>query len=236
MRIESLKDKIAIVGVGNVPYGQLYRTREPNRDAYGLGVQAFKNALNDSGLQKEDIDGVIVNRIPKYQKMCYEIGINHPRYSHWQPGDGRMSGMALQEAAIAVYSGMANCVACVYGNNGRSVRVFYGGEGAGIDNYNSPYGMTSPGASWALMWRRYMHEFNVQEDALGIFATTLRKNAILNPDAVMQTPLTMSDYLSARYIAYPLRLFDYCLINDGAVCFIVTTAERAKDCKKHRCI
>ena len=233
MRLKDLKDKVAIVGVGNVSYDQLYRTRDPQRDSYSLGFEAFKNALDDSGLSNQDIDGMITCRIPSYNKMCYELGVNHPKYTHWQPAHGRMSGMGLQEAAMAVYTGMADYVAVVYGNDGRSIRVYYGGEGSGTDNYNTPYGMSSPGASWALMWQRYMHEFNVKEDALGTIAMTVRNNASKNPDAVMKTPLTMEDYLNARYISYPLRLFDYCLINDGAVCFIVTTAERAKDCKKH---
>ena len=38
--------------------------------------------------------------------------------------------------------------------------------------------------------------------------------------------------MSARYIAKPLRLFDYCLVNDGAVCYILTSADRAKDLKQ----
>jgi acetyl-CoA acetyltransferase len=45
----------------------------------------------------------------------------------------------------------------------------------------------------------------------------------------MQQPLTIEDYLAARYIAQPLRLFDYCLVNDGAVAYIVTSTERARD-------
>ena len=48
----------------------------------------------------------------------------------------------------------------------------------------------------------------------------------------MQTPITIQDYLDARYIAKPLRLFDYCLVNDGAVCYILTSAERAKELKQ----
>jgi acetyl-CoA acetyltransferase len=232
MSLKSFKDKAAIVGVGNTPYGQLYRTRDPLRTSFSLGRQAFKNALADSGLRKEDIDGVIVSRIPSYNKMCYMLGLNHPRITEIQPGEGRMSGVALQYAAMAVYSGMANAVACIYGNDGRTVKASYGAEPGWYDNYNSPYGMSSPGASWAFMWRRYMHEFNVPEDALGPLAILFRKNASMNPDAVMQTPLTMEKYLNTRYIAYPLRLFDYCLINDGGVCFIVTSAERAKDCRK----
>jgi len=225
-------NKVAIVGVGNVSYNTLYKTKDPLRTPYSLGLEAFKNALNDGGLRKEEIDGVLLSRIPSYGRMCNMLGIRNPRYTMTLPAQGRMSGVAIQLAAMAVYSGMADIVACIYGNNGRTGGATYGAEPERLDNYNAPYGMTSPGAAFALMWQRYMHEFNVSEKALGTLAIAQRRHASMNKDAVMQKPLTMEAYLKSRFICYPLRLFDYCLINDGGVCLIVTTAERAKDMKK----
>src|SRR5206468_1955393 len=49
---------------------------------------------------------------------------------------------------------------------------------------------------------------------------------------VMQKPLTIQDYLNAPYIAEPLRLNDYCLINDGGVAIIVRRADLARDLKQ----
>ena len=48
----------------------------------------------------------------------------------------------------------------------------------------------------------------------------------------MRNPITIEDHESARFIAAPLRLLDYCLINDGAVCLILTSKERAGDFAK----
>jgi len=231
MGLKELRDKVAIVGVGNTAYGELYRTRDPLRTSYGLGLEAFKKALDDSGLSKNDIDGVVVSRIPSYTKMCMMLGIQNPRLTDILPGEGRMSGVAIQLAVMAICTGMAKTVACIYGNDGRSAGATYGAEPESFDSYASPYGMTSPGASFALMWQRYMHECNMNEEVLGNVAMTLRHHASMNPDAVMQKPLTMEEYLKSRYIVSPLRLFDYCLINDGGVCLIVTSAERARDCR-----
>ncbi len=232
MEVADLKDKTAIVGVGTTPFSTLHKTCDPRRNAYSLGIEAFENALEDCGLRREEIDGVIVSRIPSYTRICVSAGIKNPRLTNVLEGSGRMSGIALQYAAMAVHAGMASVVACVYGNNGRSAGASYGGEPGIIDSYNAPFGMTSPGASVALMWQRHMHEYGTNPEDLGALAISQRKFASLNPNAVMRTPITMDEYIKARYVCYPLRLYDYCLINDGGVCFIVTSAERAKDCKK----
>lgn len=225
----------AVAGVGDVDYGRLYRDRRPNppRDAYALAVEAFKNALDDCGMKKEEIDGVLcVRDVGNYEYCCYRLGLERPRLVNMLEGAGRMSGVALQYAAMAVKSGMCENVLIIYGNNGRSVGDNYGSEGDASDPYGFIHGMTSPGAQVSAMFARYRHLYGISEEQLGKVAISNRYHASLNPKAVMRTPITMDEYLNVRYIAQPLRLYDYCLINDGAVAIIVTSVERARDLKK----
>jgi acetyl-CoA acetyltransferase len=230
-----IKDRVAVAGVGNTAFGALYRDLDPERSAYELGAQAFVAALEDGGLSKADVDGVLVCRIPDYGRMCDVLGIRHPRFVNVIEGGGRQASLTLQYAALAIAAGQADVVACIYGNNGRSVGARYGG-GAGGGNEtgisDAAYGMTSPGAAVAHMFRRHQHLYGTKEETLGHLAINNRLNAALNPNAVMQAPITMEDYLASRYIAEPLRLLDYCLINDGGVCLIVTSAERARELRK----
>jgi acetyl-CoA acetyltransferase len=226
----ALAGKVAVVGVGTTRYGKL-----PEYDAYDLGVWALKAALEDCGLGFDDIDGLIINRIPDYQRFGEITGIN-PRYITITPGQGRFSGICIQTAVAVIAAGLARAVALVYGNNGRSAGDAYGGAsdayGSGGAGLWFPYGMTSPGAFHALMMRRHMDEYGTTSDQLGTIAMTFRRHASLNPDAVMRTPFTLEEYRAARYICEPLRLLDYCLINDGGVAMILTGAERARDLKK----
>ena len=225
-----LAGRIAVAGVGTTRYGKL-----PDYDAYDLGVWALKAALEDCGLAFDDLDGLIINRIPDYQRFGEITGMN-PRYTTITPGQGRFSGICIQTAAAVIAAGMANTVALVYGNNGRSAGDAYGGAsdayGSGGAGLWFPYGMTSPGAFHALMMRRHMEAYGTTADQLGAIACAFRQHASLNPQAVMRTPITLEDYRAARYICEPLRLLDYCLINDGGVAMILTTTERARDLKK----
>jgi acetyl-CoA acetyltransferase len=223
-------DGVAVVGVGHTRYGKL-----PEYDAYELGLWALKEALADCGLRFEDIDGLIVNRIPDYQRFCEIAGVN-PSYVSITPGQGRFSGICIETAAALIRDGLANTVALVYGNNGRSGGDRYGGAG---DTYGSggggqwfAYGMTSPGAFHALMARRHMELYGTTTDQLGTVSKTFRNHAALNPSAVMRAPFTLADYHASRYICEPLHLLDYCLINDGGVALILTSGVRARDLRQ----
>lgn len=223
---------VAIVGVGQSDFRALYLDRSTPHDAYGLAAEALRVALEDAGLDRDELDGVLCSRVG-YARLCDVIGLHHPRFVHDLEGSGRMSGVALQEAVALVASGLASVVACVYGNNGRSVQMRYGGEDSGPTvGYDAMYGMTSPGAYVAMMYRRYQHLYGAPDNALAPLAVNNRRNAARNPAAVFQEEIDEQQYLAARYIAEPLRLLDYCLINDGGVAFIVTSMERARTLRK----
>ena len=226
----SLRDRIAVVGVGTTAAGTM-----PGNDSYDLGLIAFKRALDDCGVKRTQIDGLIVNRIPDYQRFAEIAGMD-PRFALVTPGQGRMSGNSIAIAANAINAGLAHTVALVYGNNGKSAGDQYGDEtdrygGGGIGPW-FPYGMTSPGAAHAVMFQRHMHLYGTKSRDLAHVSVAFRKHALLNPDAVMKKPITIEDHQNSRFIAEPLHLFDYCLINDGSVALIVTTAERARDFPK----
>lgn len=228
-----IRDKTAIVGIGATKFDTLYRNLDPERSSYELAAEAFRKALQDSGLEKNEIDGLVCVRVPSYQRMADVLGLPRLRLVNALEGAGRMAGVALQYAVMVIATGQADTVAVVYGNNGRSAGARYGG---GVDPdspaaYDAMYGMTSPGAYVAMMFRRHQHEYGTPEDALAALAINNRKNGALNPDAVFQKPITREEYFQARYIAEPLRLYDYCLINDGGVAFIVTSADRARGLK-----
>jgi len=221
--MNALRNKVAIVGIGTTAYGSF-----PQQSDYGLAAEAFKSALDDCGLDKNQIDGMVCCRIPYYARMGAVLGID-PTWTVQLPAHGRMSGMSIIEAMMALECGAATHVALLYANIGRSRRVNYGGENEG---FWDPWGLTSPGASHALMFRLHMERYGTTTRQLAEVPVAFRRHAMRNPSAVMQHPISIEDHEQARRIVEPLGLLDYCLINDGAVCIILTTADRAKDLKK----
>ncbi len=227
-------DDVRIVGVGTTDFGADYPVRGIQRCAYELGIQALSTALDDCGLDKSLIDGLIGVRLPSYTQLAVQARLPPLKVAHSREGTRRMSGDALHHAACKVASGQARAVAIVYGNNGRSVGDRYGGkfDNTSITAFDAMYGMTSPGAYVALMHRRHMHDYGTPTEALAALAINNRRNAMLNPVAVFKKPLTAEEYAAAPYIAEPMRKYDYCLINDGGVCLIVTHRSLAEGLKK----
>lgn len=219
-----LRNRAAIVGVGTTAYGSF-----PETDEYGLAADAFRAAVADCGIDKEAVDGLLVCRIPSYFRMGEVLGLD-PGWTLSMPPHGRMSGMSIIEATLALATGQANYVALLYANIGRSRRIFYGGDE--IAGYWDPYGFTSPGGAHALMFRRHMELYGTTTRQLAEIPVAFRHHASLNPGAVLRTPLSIDEHEAARPIVLPLRLLDYCLINDGAVCIIMTTPERAADLRQ----
>jgi acetyl-CoA acetyltransferase len=218
------RDRAAVVGVGATAYGSF-----PETDEYGLAADAFRAAVSDCGLRKDQIDGLLVCRIPSYFRMGEVLGLD-PRWTLTMPPHGRMSGMGVIEASLALATGQANYIALLYANIGRSRRVFYGGDEIG--GVWDPYGFTSPGAAHAMMFRRHMELYGTTTRQLAEVSVAFRYHASLNPSAVLQKLFTIDEHEESRPIVLPLRLLDYCLINDGAVCMIMTTPERAKDLRQ----
>ncbi len=225
-----LRRSAAIVGIGHTDWRQDWaraRDGETPNDAYGYGATAFKRALADAGIERNQIDGLIAGHTTAYERTGEVLGLN----VRWG-GQADAVGAILQ-AVMAIETGLAEVVALVYGNNQRTAKVQYGGtEAVGGEKflayvYHAPWGLTSQGALYAMTQRRFAHERGYTESDLGAVAVAQRAWAGLNPEAIMREPVTIEDYLASPYVVEPLHRLDYCLINDGGVALIIAEAGRA---------
>jgi len=80
-----------------------------------------------------------------------------------------------------------------------------------------------------MLARRHMHLYGTQREAFGEIVISQRENAIPRETAIRRTPLTLDEYFASPMLADPLCRLDFCLETDGAVAFITTSADRARD-------
>jgi acetyl-CoA acetyltransferase len=229
-----LRDRCAIVGIGATDF-----SRRSGRTELAMAAQACAAAIEDAGLAVADIDGIVrcEQDVVLHNDIADTLGL--PDLTYWGSagtGGSAPAGMIAQ-ACSAIVAGQATAVLVFRSLNGRSGRR-YGranvggsvGGGGSYDEFFLPYGLGAPGQMFALIASRHMIEFGTTAEQLGAIALACRARANANPAAQMHSrPMSMHDYLDARPITDPLRLFDYCLETDGACAVVVTSTERARD-------
>ena len=228
----------AIVGIGTSRFG-----RSLPESQLALAATAFKNALADAGLERADVDGLSIHLGwplgPDYDRVAEAFGLDI-RYVNQSWLHGRFVTNALQHAALAVSAGLANVVACVTAVSFTRERGFLGGPGdvegnreeGGTHGEAPPYGLTAPAGGAAIAMQRYMHVYGATSAQLAAVPIAMRTHASKNPAAIMRAPLTLEAHQAARMVVDPLRLYDCCLISDGAAVVLIARSERARDLKQ----
>lgn len=224
------RQRYCIVGVGNTTYG-----RTPGLSQTALNVLAIRAALDDAGLTTKDLHGVLTkaptSTFPRmWAPQIAEALRVKPNIVGTLDQAGATNIGLIQYAISCIELGQGEVVAIAYGDNPRTgTRENYararGGDGAVAGLFGTP-------SSYALAARRRMHEYGTTKEQLGHVAMTHRYHASLNTNAVFQDPITMDDYLNARWVAEPFGLLDCCPVSDGGAAYIVTTEARAKELKK----
>lgn len=225
--------RAAIAGVGASRQGKL-----PGETAISLATEALVAALDDAGIAKSEVDGLLTmpgttspGGAKHYLALGEHLGID-PIYTGSLALGGATAGALIQMAALAIDAGMANVVACVFGDVARTGGSrFSSAVGTGEGGSWGLWGMYGNAANSALGAARHMALYGTTSEQLGWVAVNGRRNAALNPIAVMRDPISIEDHQASRFIVEPLHLLDCCLITDGGVAIIVTSPERARDLK-----
>ncbi|HEY6408551.1 MAG TPA: thiolase family protein, partial [Ktedonobacteraceae bacterium] len=234
----SIKGKCSIVGLGVTAMGKVY-----GRSATDFAAEAIHLALEDAGLKKEEVDGLLINAnmSPEMSPLLQmTLGFEDLSLLNVMNAYGSTAGTMIQYACMAIEEGLANVVVLVYADDPLKPKQGAGSSysGAnmlpmtGMEGLRMAYGSYGANPSYALAARRHMHLFGTTSEQLGAIAVSQRKWAQMNPWAQMRKPLTMEDYLNSRYIVEPFHLYDCCLVSNGGIAVILTSAERARSLKQ----
>lgn len=235
---DTLGGRAAVVGIGATEF-----SKDSGRSELALATEAVRAALDDAGLAPQDVDGMVTFTMDTSPEItvAQAAGIGELSFFSRVHYGGGAACATVQQAALAVATGLAETVVCYRAFNERSGRRFGSGvqqrepsaEGAAL-GWALPFGLLTP-ASWvAMVAQRYLHTYGLTPEAFGHVAVVDRKYAATNPAAYFYgAPLTPADHATSRWIVEPLRLLDCCQETDGGQALVVTTPERARDLR-HR--
>lgn len=233
------EERAALTGVGQSRVGRRLMV-----DPVSLTVDACLAAIEDAGLEVDEVDGL----------STYPGRVGAPGMSEggippllealqlkptWINGAGDTPGQAgaIITAMLAVAAGLCRHVLCyrTVWESSHAAMVRSGtwaspsGRATGMMEERAPYGAMSA-ANWiAIQASHYFHRYGGDRSTLGWVAVNSRANASRNPEAVYRDPFTIDDYFDARMVSTPFGLYDCDVPVDGAVAVVVSAIETVPD-------
>ncbi len=248
------RGKVAVAGVGHSPVDRRWDANlEHSLGAYS--ILAAQRAMEDAGISGDEIDGVISgpgplgdNWAPRpffdppydsedgLTKVTAEwlirgLDLKNVRYVNSYPSQiGLLWGLAAQ----AVGDGRCNTCLMLYpvGNLAGRYRQELQTHARGPAQWTNPWSWAGI-AAWAYSFDQYCRKYGSNHDRMAPFVVNLRRNGLMVDWGVYTVhnpnPITIADYLNARWICKPMSLFDADMPVQGATCYVITSAERARD-------
>jgi acetyl-CoA acetyltransferase len=223
---------VAIVGMGMTPMSLV-----PGATPLQLACQATAAALADAGVEPADVDGLLVGSSQGVRPdrlgvgFAAQGGFGNLRLLEHIEIKGATTIAMLQRARSAIASGAAAVVVCVFADaplvagKGSGSTYAHSGGNVGVRGMERASGLLGSVPTYALMTQRWLHVTGTPAQALGAVATTARRWAAGNPDAIYREPLDSAGYAASPMIAEPLRLLDCARPVNGAVAVVLTGQE-----------
>jgi len=232
--------KVAAIGSGKHPCGFF-----PDKTPIELAMHAIKDALDDAGISKDEIDVTIPEPVfvdsmassdMVWSRMIEELGIGKTAKLNVQCASGGSTAASIIKiAAGLIITKQAETVLILHtdrlgtGATPEFIRNAFAAYGM-YEEWEFPYGLNY-NLIGSLFFNRFAHETGTTIEQLASVIVSLRKWAALNPNALLRRELTIDEVLSAKMVAYPATSRMCNMVVDGASAIIMTSAEKAKKMK-----
>ena len=217
-----------LVSYGSSPYEK----KDGPHDVLWHLFEAISDCLGRAGLRPADVDGLALTSFTYPPGSVITLAEHLDMRLRWaeQGAFGGGSGVvALGHAADQIRLGHAKCILCVAGDafTSGSHEALLEEFTPAISEHLGPHGFGGANGVLAPLQTRHAALHGTRRDQLGRLCVTQRRHALLNPNALFRTPLTLDEYLDARVIAEPFRLFDCVMPCSGAEAVLVVADELA---------
>ena len=228
--------RVGIVGVGHGVFG-----KRTDASVQELAFEAFRAALQDAKLTREELDGTVIAAVPEYHKQRSLAGVIqeylglNPKPTWLTEAACASGSAAVRTAWMAIQSGLHQVVAVVGAQKMSELttpEILALMGRVGEEQWESIFGTTFPGY-YAMLARRHMHEFGTTREQLAAVAVKNHHYGARNKNAMFQKEITLDKALGSDPVASPLTVFDCCANADGAACVILAAEDRARAISKN---
>jgi acetyl-CoA C-acetyltransferase len=228
-------NRVGIIGIGHGVFG-----RRSDATVQELAFEAFRDAMEDAGIEKADLDASVIGSVPEYHKQRSLPGVVQeylglvPKPT-WLTEVACASGSAaIRTAWMSILAGVHNMVAvigCQKMTELSTPEILALMGRVGEVQWESVFGTTFPGY-YAMFAERHMHEFGTTRKQM--FEVSIKNHfyGAQNPFALFKKEITMEKAVASDEVASPLQVYDCCANADGAACVILANEEKTKEISK----
>jgi acetyl-CoA C-acetyltransferase len=224
--------RVGIIGIGHGVFG-----RRSDATVQELAYEAFREAVQDAGIDRTDLDASVIGAVPEYHKQRSLPGVVQEYLGltpmpTWLTEVACASGSAaIRTAWMGIKAGAHNVVAvigCQKMTELSTPEILALMGRVGEVQWESIFGTTFPGY-YALFAERHMHDYGTTREQLLEVAVKNHYYGARNPNALFQKEITIEKALASEPVSSPLQVFDCCANADGAACVILAEESRAKE-------
>ncbi|MGD9812181.1 MAG: thiolase family protein [Sphingobium sp.] len=224
-----------------IAYGETKIVLKSERDVWELGADILEEVLNRSGIEKGEIDGLILSSAmtgasnPFWSQTTADALALELDFCQTVDIGGSSPLGAVARACAAIDAGMATTILCLYSDTAVAET---NARPRAFQEWTAPVGYLGPPAAFGLLTRYYEDRYGLDYRALGKLAVAQRDHAVLNPLACekLRKPITIDDYVNSRMINDPVRLLDSVMPCDGASGLLVTSRKSAEKRGFTKCV
>ncbi len=207
---------VSVIGAGMVRFA-----KQPDRTLAEIAWPAVKQAIDDSGVDKRDIEaawcGTALGGMMSGQRVLKAIGLTGLPIVNVENACSSSSS-AFREAWVAVAAGLYD-IALVIGVE-KLTRFGGGTLPLETEDFEVAHGMVMP-ALYGMRAKRYMHDYGLTGEQLAGVAVKAHDHGALNEDAQYRNRITVEEVMAARPIADPFTLLHCCPSGDGAAALVI---------------
>lgn len=220
MARDSIRDKVAITGVGCCPFGENW-----SQGPADMIVDAAYEAYADAGIEdpQRQIDAVFTGSIysNKGPHECSDALKLFNKPVTMVSNYCATGTDALRLGVLSIAAGQYDTVLVVGYDKPKDRGV--AGPSVMMDRVRD---LPQTPAGWfALCAATYFAKFGAGREDLAKIAVKNHKNGTLAPNSFLKREITVEDVLSARMISWPFGLYDCAAQTDGAAAAVLTRAE-----------
>ncbi len=228
--------RVGIIGLGHGVFG-----RRSDATVQELAFEAFREAMEDAGIERSAIDASVIGAVPEYHKQRSLAGVVQEYLGlvpqpTWLTEVACASGSAaVRTAWLAIAAGVHDVVAvigCQKMTELGTAEILALMGRVGEVQWESGFGTTFPGY-YAMFAKRHMHEFGTTRDQLTEVAIKNHHYGAMNPKALFRKAITKEKAAASEDVATPFQVYDCCANADGAACVILASEQVAKDVSSH---